>query len=202
MPSAARIGLTGGIGSGKSTVATMLAERGASIIDADAISRQCTAAQGAAMPAIQQRFGQGVIAADGGLDRNAMRQLAFSDTSARIALQDIVHPLVGLEIARQAKAAQNAHARCIVYDIPLLTEGRHWRGQLQQVLVIDCSEATQIARVQARDGLTPDAVRGIIAAQSPRAYRLACADAVICNDGIDLHVLGLQVQALAHRFGL
>ena len=202
MPRAARIGLTGGIGSGKSTVASMLGRLGATIIDADAISRQCTAPQGAAMPAIRQRFGDAVIAADGGLDRAAMRQLAFSDSTARIALQDIVHPLVGLEIARQAQAAATADARCIVYDIPLLTEGRHWRARLQQVLVVDCSEATQIARVQARDGLPVETIQSIIASQSPRAYRLACADLVLCNEGVDLATLQQQVQAMAYRFGL
>ena len=199
---ALRLGLTGGIGSGKSTVAGLFSRRGIPVIDADAISRQCTSPQGAAIPAIQATFGAKMIAADGGLDRNAMRALVFSQPSARLQLQDIVHPLVGSEIAAQAQAAEAANARCIVFDIPLLTESAHWRQRLHQVLVVDCTEATQRSRVQARDNLDQETVERIMGAQSTRIHRLRCADVVIHNDGISIEVLSAEVEAIAQRFGL
>jgi dephospho-CoA kinase len=199
---ALRLGLTGGIGSGKSTVAALFARRGIPVIDADVISRQCTSAQGAAMESIRAKFGAKMVAADGGLDRNAMRALAFSDPTARRMLQGIVHPLVGLEIAVQAQAAERANASCIVFDIPLLTESVHWRGRLHRVLVIDCSEATQRARVLARDRLNEQSVHQIISAQSTRVYRLRCADIVIHNDGIGMEELSAQVAAITQSFEL
>lgn len=199
---AMRLGLTGGIGSGKSTVAALFAKRDIPVIDADAISRQCTAPHGAAIEAIRTRFGAAMVTTDGGLDRNAMRTLAFSDPSARTALQEIVHPLVGKEIARQAELAEAAKAACIVFDIPLLTESVHWRQRLGQVLVIDCSEATQIARVQARDQLDETTIRGIIHAQSNRTHRLRCADIVIHNDDIEIDELSAHVAKITQRFGL
>lgn len=143
-----------------------------------------------------------MVAADGGLDRDAMRALVFSDPSARLLLQDIVHPLVGQEIAVQTQMAEAANAPCIVFDIPLLTESAHWRGRLHQVLVVDCSEATQRERVLARDKLDGNAVNRIISAQATRIHRLRCADTVIHNDGIDLEELNAQVKAIVRRFGL
>lgn len=197
-----RLGLTGGIGSGKSTVAAMLADRGAAIIDADAISRQTTAAGGSAIEAIREAFGMGFITAEGALDRERMRALAFSDPTARRRLERIVHPLVGLETRRQADAAIAAGQRCIVFDIPLLVESAHWRTSLDCVLVVDCNPETQIQRVMQRNGLRREEVEGILANQASRLRRLRAADHVICNDGISLPQLALIVGQLAGRFGL
>lgn len=199
---AVRIGLTGGIGSGKSTVLAMLQQHGAAAIDADAISRATTAAGGAALPAIAQRFGPEFIGADGALDRARMRERAYSHPESRKELEQIIHPLVGEEIARQVEAALAAGRRCIVFDIPLLVESGRWRAQLDRVLVVDCEPQTQIARVTARSGLPADEVRAIIAAQAPRALRLAAADLVICNEALTLGDLAHEVEQAAHSFGL
>jgi dephospho-CoA kinase len=198
----ARIGLTGGIGSGKSTVLAMLQELGAAAIDADAISRATTAAGGAAIAAIAERFGPAFITAEGALDRARMREQAYARPEARRELEQIIHPLVGQEIARQVEAATAAGARCIVFDIPLLVESGRWRPQLDRVLVVDCSPETQLARVVARSGLQPEEVRAIIAAQAPRALRLAAADLVICNEGLTLDALRHEVEQAARTFGL
>jgi dephospho-CoA kinase len=199
---AARIGLTGGIGSGKSTVLAMLQALGAAAIDADAISRATTAAGGAAIPAIRARFGPEFVGADGALDRSRMRERAYTQPEARRELEQIIHPLVGEEVARQVDAALAAGARCIVFDIPLLVESGRWRQQVDRVLVVDCSPETQVARVVARSGLAPDEVRAIIAAQAPRALRLAAADLVICNEGLTLEALRYEVEQAARSFGL
>jgi dephospho-CoA kinase len=199
---AVRIGLTGGIGSGKSTVLAMLQELGAAAIDADAISRATTAAGGAAIPRIAQQFGPEFVDADGALDRARMRERAYAHPQARRELEQIIHPLVGAEIARQVEAALAAGARCIVFDIPLLVESGRWRRQLDRVLVVDCAPETQVARVVARSGLAPDEVRAIIAAQAARALRLAAADLVICNEGLSLAQLRNVVQQAARSFGL
>ncbi|MDB5897575.1 MAG: coaE [Ramlibacter sp.] len=199
---AARIGLTGGIGSGKSTVLEMLRQRGAATIDADAISRATTAAGGAAIAAIAAHFGAGFITPEGALDRARMREHAYAQPQARRELEQIIHPLVGQESARQVDAALAAGARCIVFDIPLLVESGRWRAQLDRVLVVDCEPETQVARVVARSGLAPDEVRTIIAAQAPRALRLAAADIVICNEALSLAALALEVEQAAQSFGL
>jgi dephospho-CoA kinase len=199
---AARIGLTGGIGSGKSTVLAMLQALGAAAIDADAISRATTAPGGAAIPAIRARFGPEFVTADGALDRGRMRERAYAQPEARRELEQIIHPLVGEEVARQADAAVAAGARCIVFDIPLLVESGRWRQQVDRVLVVDCAPETQVARVVARSGLAPDEVRAIIAAQAPRALRLAAADLVICNEGLTLEALRYEVEQAARSFGL
>ena len=197
-----RVGLTGGIGSGKSTVLQMLADLGAAVIDADAISRSVTAPGGAAIAAISQQFGPDFIGADGGLDRARMRAQAYADPQARKQLEAIVHPLVGAESARQAQAALDAGHACLVFDIPLLVESGRWRSQVDRLLVVDCSEDTQVARVVARSGLAPQEVRAIIAAQAPRARRLAAADTVICNEGLQLAQLRAEVAQAARGFGL
>lgn len=197
-----RLGLTGGIGSGKSTVAGLLARHGAAVIDADAISRQTTAAGGAAIAAIQQAFGSGLITAEGALDRERMRALAFSDATAKQRLEQIVHPLVGQETQRQAEAAARAGARCIVFDIPLLVESKRWRAQLDRVLVVDCRPETQIARVMQRSQLPRPEVERIMAQQAGRLQRLQAADHVICNDGHDLAALTALVAHSARLFGL
>ncbi len=199
---ALRVGLTGGIGSGKSTVLQMLSQLGCAVIDADAISRATTAAGGAAIPAIAQAFGPEFVDAQGALDRERMRQRAYADPGARKRLEEIIHPLVGQESARQVQAALDAGARCIVFDVPLLVESGRWRSQVDRVLVVDCSPETQVQRVVARSGLSADAVRAIMAAQATRAQRLAAADIVICNEGLSLENLRDEVAQAARRFGL
>ncbi|MBK9443784.1 MAG: dephospho-CoA kinase [Comamonadaceae bacterium] len=200
--SAFKLGLTGGIGSGKSTVAAMLAELGAAVMDADAISRQLTAPQGLAIDAIRQTFGVTLITPEGALDRNRMRHLVYADPTARERLEAIIHPLVHQEIWRQAQVAESAGHRCLVFDVPLLVESAHWRSRVDQVLVVDCSPETQIARVMARSGLARAEVEAILAAQASRAQRLAAADLVILNDGITLAELACQVHQFAPGFGL
>ena len=199
---AIRIGLTGGIGSGKSTVLAMLQELGAAAIDADAISRASTAPGGAAIPQIAERFGAEFITSEGALDRARMRERAYAQPEARRELEQIIHPLVGAEIARQVDAAHASGARCIVFDIPLLVESGRWRAQVDRVLVVDCEPETQVARVVARSGLAPEEVRAIIAAQAPRGLRLAAADLVICNEGLTLEALRNVVEQAARCFGL
>jgi dephospho-CoA kinase len=199
---AQHIGLTGGIGSGKSTVLQMLVALGAGAVDADAISRATTAPGGAAIPAIRERFGAGFVTPDGALDRARMREQAYADPAARRQLEAIVHPLVGQEIRRQVDAAVRAGHRCVVYDIPLLVESGRWRAELDRVLVVDCAPETQVLRVVARSGLQPDEVRAIIAAQAPRALRLCAADLVICNEALTLPALQAEVEQVARSFGL
>ncbi len=202
MQAVIRLGLTGGIGSGKSTVAAMLARHGAAVIDADAISRQTTAAGGTAIAAIRQAFGPEFITPDGALDRDRMRERVFRDPGARRQLEHIVHPLVGLETARQTQAAIAAGRRCIVFDVPLLVESGHWRPRLDQVLVVDCRPEVQVERTMQRSGLARDAVMDILANQASREARLRAADIVLCNDGLSLQELALEVQQMAGRFGL
>lgn len=197
-----RIGLTGGIGSGKSTVLGMLVQRGAAAIDADAISRASTAAGGAAIPAIRERFGAAFIAADGSLDRVKMREEAYARPEARQRLEAIIHPIVADTIRRQVEEAVAAGHRCIVFDIPLLVETGRWRAEVDRVLVVDCSPEVQVTRVVARSQLKPEDVRAIIAAQAPRALRLAAADIVICNEGLSLAALEAEVAQIAPTFGL
>ncbi len=187
------LGLTGGIGSGKSTVAAMLVELGAQLVDTDAIARSLTAAGGAAMPAVAQAFGPGLVAADGALDRAAMRALAFADAAARARLEAILHPMIGAEAMRQAAAAAG---RPVVFDVPLLGAASAWRARVARILVVDCDEDTQAARVAARPGWDEALARRVIAQQMPRAQRRSLADAVIHNDGLSLEALRGEVQAL------
>ncbi|MBC7600024.1 MAG: dephospho-CoA kinase [Polaromonas sp.] len=197
---ARKVGLTGGIGSGKSTIASMLAECGAAIIDSDAIARAVTAAGGAAIDQIAKQFGSRFITPHGAMDRDLMRELAFSDSRAKKQLEEIIHPLVGEETARQAAQASSA---CIVFDVPLLVESGRWRQKLDQVLVVDCSEETQIKRVMVRNGWTREAVLQVMAGQASRSQRLAAADLCIFNDEpLSLAALAVMVQQLAQRFGL
>jgi dephospho-CoA kinase len=197
-----RIGLTGGIGSGKSTVLQMFAELGAAVVDADAISRATTAAGGAAIAAIRAHFGPEFVTPEGALDRERMRAHAYADPQARKKLEGIIHPLVGRESESQVEAAVAAGVRCIVFDVPLLVESGRWRAQVDRVVVIDCSLETQVERVVARSGLSAAEVRTIIAAQASRADRLAAADVVICNEGLSLGELRDNVVQAARRFGL
>lgn len=193
-----RIGLTGGIGSGKSTVGALLAQLGATLIDTDLIARQLTLPGGAAIDAIVQAFGADLITSDGALDRTRMRELVFADATAKRRLEAILHPLIGAETERQATAARGEPA--IVFDVPLLVESGRWRAKVDKVLVVDCREATQAERVTQRSGWTPDAAQAVIASQATRRSRRASADAVIFNDGITPDQLAVEVRALWQRW--
>jgi dephospho-CoA kinase len=197
-----RIGLTGGIGSGKSTVLATLAAMGAATVDADAISRSVTAVGGAAIEPIARQFGARFIAADGSLDRAVMREHVFAHPEARKRLESIVHPLVTQGVADQVTQARAEDRRCVVFDIPLLVESGHWRARVDRVMVVDCAVPVQIERVMARSGLPAEQVRAIIAVQATRARRLAAADIVICNEGRSLGELEALVRQVGQGFGL
>ena len=190
-----RIGLTGGIGSGKSTVAAMLAGHGATVIDTDLIARRLTLPGGAAIEALRAAFGAGYIAADGSLDRARMRDAAFADAGARLRLEAILHPLIGGEVERHA-AAVAATAKALVFDVPLLVESGRWRTRVDFVWIVDCSEATQIQRVVERSQWSEAAVRAVLAQQATRSARRGAADAVVHNDGLTLVQLGDEVRML------
>ena len=188
-----RIGLTGGIGSGKSTVAALLVELGAALIDTDAIARALTLPQGQAMGPIAALFGLEVVAADGSLDRPRMRDIVFNNPTAKRQLEAILHPLIGAACEREAQAARG---RVVVFDVPLLVESGRWRARVDRVLVVDASEATQLQRVMARSGWSAEAVHAVIAQQASRTARRAAADAVIFNDGLTLAELAVEVRTL------
>jgi dephospho-CoA kinase len=194
-----KLGLTGGIGSGKSTVADLLQSFGAGVIDADAISRSTTRAGGAAIAPIAQQFGPSFVASDGSLDRERMREHVFSDPSARTRLEAIIHPLIAQAVQRQVAETT---ARCTVFDVPLLVESPRWRQQLDLVWVVDCSEATQVARVKLRSGWDEASTLAVIRSQCPRPVRVAAADAVLFNEGMNLPELKAVVKQLADKFGL
>jgi len=190
------VGLTGGIGCGKTTVADLFAARGAAVIDTDQIAHSLTAPHGAAMPALLAEFGAGYATPDGALDRAKMRALVFADPSARARLEGILHPRIRDATAAAALLAGGPYT---IFVVPLLIESGTWRERVARVLAIDCPEATQVARVMARNGLTEEQVRAIMAAQVPRARRLAEADDVIVNDaGVDN--LLPQVERLHLRY--
>lgn len=193
------IGLTGGIGSGKSTVAVMLADLGAKVLDADQIARTITQSGGTAIPGIRMAFGDDMIAVDGSLNREAMRARVFADATAKQTLERITHPLIGQAIAEAIAAIP---AGVVVLDIPLLTESDRWRRQLAAVIVVDCQVQTQIARVTARNGWPVDMTQSIIQSQATRSHRLHAADAVLFNDGLSLTDLSSQVRHLASRLGI
>ena len=198
-----RLGLTGGIGSGKSTVASILASAGAAVMDADAISRSLTLPGGRAIPAILAEFGEQLIAPDGAMDRDAMRALVFSTPQSKRQLEAIIHPLVGQVLQEESHAALAAGHACLVYDVPLLVEsGDRWRRQVDWVCVVDCEVETQIQRVMRRNQLSRAEIERIISQQASRQQRLSCADAVIFNEGIDLAHLKQLVHEMMARFGL
>ena len=200
---ASRIGLTGGIGSGKSTFGALLQKRGAALVDSDQIARQVTGPGGAAIAAIVQRFGPEFVDDTGALDRGRMRELAYSAPDARTALEAIVHPLVSLHSTQQAQAAEDAGTRVIVFDVPLLVESGRWVQRLDAVIVIDCPPAVQIQRVMSRSGLSQSTVEAILAAQSPRNIRRASADIVVHNgDNCTLADLQKMAEQVATRLGL
>jgi len=189
------VGLTGGIGSGKSTVAHTLVELGAHLIDTDAISRSLTAPGGAAIQAVAQAFGTSMIDASGAMDRQAMRTLAFSQPEALKQLEGILHPLIG-QISHH-QAAQAKPGQRIIFDVPLLVEsGRRWRDIVDRIVVVDCLPETQVQRVMARSGWAREAVEAVLAKQASREQRLAAADDVLNNEGVSLDELRRQVLTL------
>lgn len=190
------MGLTGGIGSGKSAAADEFARLGASVVDTDLIAHALTAAGGKAIDPIRQRFGDAAIGADGAMDRAWMRARAFSDPDAKKALEAVLHPMIREESRRRIDAATGAY---VVHVVPLLVESGDFRQRVDRVLVIDVPEALQIARVRARSGLAEDAVRAIIRTQASRADRLAAADEVLDNSGT-LDALRQGVRALHEKY--
>jgi dephospho-CoA kinase len=191
------VGLTGGIGSGKSAAAQIFAGLGAAVVDVDAISHELTGSGGAAMPAIRAAFGETVADAAGALDRAAMRQIVFDDPAARRRLEAILHPMIRQESDRRCAALQDAPY--IILVVPLLIESGTYRSRVDRIAVVDCDESLQIARVVARSGLAPELVARIIASQSPRQVRLARADDVIDNSS-DLAALQRRIAALDKEY--
>jgi len=196
MTPAFSVGLTGGIGCGKSTVADLFAALGATIVDTDVIAHALTAPQGAAMPAIVAEFGPDFAQPDGALDRARMRTLVFSDATARARLEAILHPRIRAATEAAGQAATGAY---VIYVVPLLIESGSWRERVTRVLAIDCSEDTQVKRVMQRSHLSADEVRAIMATQVTRTRRLAEADDVVDNDA-GLEALRAQVHALHERY--
>lgn len=195
------IGLTGGIGSGKSTVADLFAARGASIVDTDQIAHSLTAPGGAAMPAIVAEFGAEFADANGALDRARMRALVFADPAAKVRLEAILHPRIRDAALAEAEAATGSY---VMFAVPLLVESGTWRARVTRVLAVDCPEEVQIARVMARNNLSETQVRAIMATQASRQQRLAAADDIIENGGgiealepqiARLHDLYLQMRS-------
>lgn len=192
------VGLTGGIGSGKTTVANLFAAQGVPLVDTDVIAHDLTGPGGAAMPAIEREFGRAVIAPDGRLDRAAMRALAFSDPGSRKRLEAILHPMIGQETDRRIAAAASAPYAIVV--IPLLVEGGRWADWLDRVLVVDCPVEVQIERVMRRSGLERAQVEAIIAVQAPREKKLAAATEVVDNGGASPDGLEAQVRRIHEQY--
>ena len=190
-----RIGLTGGIASGKSTVADMFAELGATVIDTDVIAREVVAPGEPALDQIRAEFGAGVIAGNGGLDRREMRRIVFADERARKRLEGILHPLIREETLRRAETADGVYQLIVV---PLLVESP-LKDAVDRILVVDCDEDTQVERLMARDAESEEQARRMLSAQSTRAQRLAIADDVVRNDG-DLVATRQQVAALHAKY--
>ncbi len=184
--------MTGGIGSGKSTVADMLAARGAAIIDTDRIAHELTTPGGLAIPEIHAQFGEAFLTAEGAMDRAKMRTYVFEEPSAKVRLEAILHPLIRIETERAAEQAQGTY---LVFAVPLLVESGTWKQRVSRVLVVDCSEETQVRRVMSRSGLPDAQIRAIMAAQASRRQRLEAADDVIDNDG-DVMALVPQVDRI------
>ena len=189
------VGLTGGIGSGKSTVADLFAAHGVPLVDTDLIAHRITAPHGIAMPQIAAEFGASFVAADGSLDRARMRTLVFSDDGARKRLEGITHPLIRAETEREQREAQGPY---VIMVVPLLVESGSWKTRVNRVLTVDCSVETQISRVMSRNGFSREQVLAIIARQATREARLAAADDIIDNDNAPVNALKAQVEA-QHR---
>jgi dephospho-CoA kinase len=190
------VGLTGGIGSGKSAAADEFARLGATLVDTDLIAHRLTRPGGAAVAAIQRLFGDGFVLPSGAMDRKRMRERVFADTAARKSLEGVLHPLIRDESERQIAAAGGPY---VVHVVPLLVESGHYRRRVDRILVVDCPEATQLARVRARSGLSADEAQDIVRSQASRAERLAAADDVIDNGGT-LEDLRKQVAVLHVKY--
>ncbi len=191
-----RIGLTGGIGCGKSTVAELFREQGAAIVDADALSRTLTAIGGIALPDIRRAFGGAAIGPDGAMNREWMRALVFSDSAAKSRLESILHPMIREQTDQAMAKAEGAY---VILDFPLLLESKNWKERVHQVVVVDCPVDTQVERVIKRSQLAEAQIRAIIAQQVSRDFRLANADHVLDNSG-DASALKHQVAALHNLF--
>ncbi|PMS23339.1 dephospho-CoA kinase [Trinickia dabaoshanensis] len=191
------VGLTGGIGSGKSTIADLFAAHRVAIVDTDAIAHRITAPGGAAMPLVEQTFGPRFVAPDGSLDRAKMRALVFADDTAKARLEAITHPLIRSETERERGAASGPY---VIVVVPLLVESGAWRSRVDRVLVVDCDVETQIARVMRRNAFTREQVLAIIARQATREARLAAADDIIVNDAKPLDELAREVRTLHERY--
>lgn len=194
------VGLTGGIGSGKSAVAERFAAKGVPIVDTDRIAHELTAPEGAALPALRATFGSGIFDAAGRLDRAALRERVFADAAERERLEAILHPLIRIESARQLATAAHDAPPYALLVVPLLVETGAYRDHLDRVLVVDCAEETRLRRVMARNGLPRAQVERILAAQASRKARLAAADDVIVNEG-EISALTPEVDRL-HRLYL
>ena len=200
-----RVGITGGIGSGKSTVTTQLKSLGAGVIDADAISRHLTSSHGEAMNAIVEKFGDEYQLADGSLDRSRMRELVFNQKDRRKELEQILHPLIQNEMKNQFETMQTNGIKLVVFDLPLLAESSKWRKNLDKIIVVDCSVETQVSRVLTRDvqnnnrttPMTRDLVINIIASQASRIDRLKLADVIILNDEITRQQLNDEIGQIS-----
>jgi len=190
------VGLTGGIGSGKSAAADEFARLGASVVDTDVIARELTAAGGAALPHIKALFGEGFVAASGAMDRDAMRARVFADPAAKRALEGLLHPMIRAEGERRIAAASGPY---VIYVVPLLIESGDYRGRVDRVLVVDAPEAAQLERVRARSGLAEREVRAVVAQQASREARRVAADDLVDNSGT-LEQLFAQVRALHARY--
>jgi len=196
MPPRLRIGLTGGIASGKSTAALRFTELGVPVIDADDASRTVVAPGTPGLQQVIRRFGDGVLTAQGELDRRALRNMIFSDDAARADLNAILHPLIRTHMEQQAAKAVGPY---VVMAIPLLVEGGRQRDRVDRILVVDVDEAVQLQRLAARDGTTEDQARAILAAQASRDARLNAADDILTNAG-SVSELRQAVDRLHHRY--
>jgi dephospho-CoA kinase len=190
------VGLTGGIGSGKTVAADAFAALGVEVIDTDLLAHRLSAPGQPGYTAILASFGDGILRADGEIDRAALRRLVFSDARARERLEAVLHPLIGAEVARQIERWRGAYG---VIVVPLLLERAGLRSLVNRILVVDCPEADQIQRVVARNGLSPEDVRAIMATQIDREHRLAAADDVLNNAGAP-NAIAPQVEALDRRY--
>ena len=189
-----KLGLTGGIGSGKTQVANLLASWGASVIDTDLIAHSLTAPAGQAIEPIRQMFGAEVLEPSGALNRARMRELVFADPARRVELEAILHPLIAQTVRQEAEQAQGLY---VVFVVPLLVESGRWRKQIDRLCVVDCDQQTQIERVQSRSGLALATIQKILAAQATREQRLAVADDVIDNsNAVTMSDLEKQVLVL------